>query len=344
MINVAVIGCGYWGPNLIRNFSNNKNCSVVYCCDLNEDRLQHIKTLYPDIKLTKDYTDIINDPKVDAVAIATPVSTHFNIASDCLKNDKHVLVEKPLTSNSQDAGALIKLSEEQGKILMVDQTFEYSSAVNKVKEIIDNGELGKIFTFDMIRVNLGLFQKDINVVWDLAPHDLSILNYLIGDVPESIVSVGESFVLENIEDDVRATLRYKNKVMANIHISWLSPEKIRKLTIVGNKKMLVFDDTLPKEKIKIYDKGVTIQKDNLPKDKYYDTFDEFQLVYRSGEEITVPEIEDVEPLKDMCNHFLECIDKNKTPKTDGNSGLKVIKIIETINKSLKQKGKEVKFE
>jgi len=342
MINIGIIGCGYWGPNLIRNFSQSKDCKVVYCCDLDENRLNHIKKKYPSIKTTKNYQDILKDENVDAAAIATPVHTHFKIAKEALLNQKHVLIEKPLTDNSKDAEELIRTAKQNNRVLMVDHTFEYTPPVNKIKELIEKGELGDIFTIDMIRVNLGLFQKDINVIWDLAPHDISILNYILKSQPLSVRAIGESFIQEGIEDDARLILKYPNKVSANIHLSWLDPCKIRRTTIVGNKKMLVYEDTEPLEKIKIYNKGVAIQKNNLPRDKYYDTFEEFQLVYRSGD-VYSPKLDLIEPLNVMCSHFIGCIQNNKTPRSDGLSGLRVVKIIEAAQQSLKEDGKEIKI-
>lgn len=343
MVNIGVIGCGYWGPNLIRNFSQIENCNVVYCCDLNEDRLSHIKKKYPSVKTTQDYNDILKDEDIDAVAIATSPSSHFKIAKDVLLGKKHVLIEKPITSNSNDAEELIKIAKNENRVLMVDHTFEYTPAVNKIKEIIKSGELGSILTIDMIRVNLGLFQKDINVIWDLAPHDVSIINYILECKPLSVRAIGESFIQKGIEDDVRLILKCPNKVLVNLHVSWLDPCKIRRITIVGNKKMLVYEDTEPIEKIKIHDKGVTIQKNDLPRGKYYDTFEEFQLVYRSGE-VYSPKLDSVEPLNVMCRHFIDCIKNNKTPRSDGLIGLNVVKVIEAAQQSLKEKGREIGIE
>lgn len=340
MLNIGVIGCGYWGPNLVRNFSQIKECKVLWCADLSDDRLQHVKEIYPGIKTTKNYMDIIRDKNVDAVAIATPVSTHFELAKTALQNSKHVLVEKPLADSSKHAEELIKIAEKNRKILMVDHTFEYASAINKVKKILEAGELGKLFTIDMIRVNLGLFQKDINVVWDLAPHDISILLFLLGRMPASVKADGIAYVLENIEDDAHITLKFPDKVTAHMHVSWLDPLKIRKTTIVGNKKMLVYDDTEPTEKIKIFDKGVTLEKNKLPKDEYYSTWEGFKLVYRRGE-TEAPVLDNKEPLNVMCRHFAECIESNKKPLSDGLSGLRVVQVIEAIQESLKGKGKEV---
>ena len=231
-------------------------------------------------------------------------------------------------------------AEKNKKALMVDHTFEYTSAVGKIKELIEKEELGKIFTIDMIRVNLGLFQKDINVVWDLAPHDISILLFLMGKMPLSVRAEGMDFVQKGIEDDVHLTLKFPENIMAYMHVSWLDPLKIRKMTIVGNKKMLVYDDTEQTEKIKVYDKGVALEKSSLPKDRYYDTWEEFKLVYRSGD-VLIPKLDSKEPLNAMCGHFIDCIKNGKKPVSDGYSGLRVIQVIEAMQKSLKSKGREI---
>jgi len=343
LVNIGVIGCGYWGPNLIRNFSQIKDCKVLWCADLSDERLQHIKEIYPSVQATKSYMDINNDKNVDAVAIATPVSSHFEQAKKALESGKHVLVEKPITSNSKDAEELIRIADKNKRILMVDHTFEYSPAVNKIKEIIDSGELGKIFTIDMIRVNLGLFQKDINVVWDLAPHDISILLFLLDKMPLSASADGVDFVQKGIEDDAHLALKFPDRVMAHMHVSWLDPLKIRKVTIVGNRKMLVYDDTAQNERVKIYDKGVNLEKNSLPRDEYYSTWEGFKLVYRSGD-VNIPRIEEKEPLSIMCRHFIDCIKTGKRPVSDGNSGLRVVKVIETLQESLKNNGAEVSLQ
>jgi predicted dehydrogenase len=343
MVNIGVIGCGYWGPNLVRNLNNVPGCNVKWCSDLRDDRLTHMKKLYLGINTTKKYMDIIDDKDVDAVAIATPVSTHFEIAKIALQNNKHVLIEKPLTENSNHAEELVGLAEKNKKVLMVDHTFEYTAAVNKIKDILKNNELGKIFTMDMIRVNLGLFQKDINVVWDLSPHDISILLFLMEKMPLSIKAEGMSYVLNDIHDDVHITLKFDNDIRVHMHVSWLDPLKIRKMTIVGNKKMLVYDDTEQKDKIKIFDKGVTLEKNDLPKDRYYDTWEEFNLVYREGE-VKIPDLDSKEPLDVVCSHFIDCIENRKKPISDGTSGLRVVKAIEAIQESLKNQGKEVFLE
>jgi len=340
VVNIGVIGCGYWGPNLIRNFSQIDGCKVLWCSDLREERLSHIKDIYPNIKTTKDCMDIINDRNVDAVAIATPVSSHFEMAKKALMNKKHALIEKPITSNAKDAKELVEIAKKGKKVLMVDHTFEYTAAVSKIKEIIGNGELGRILSIDMIRVNLGLFQKDINVIWDLATHDISILLFAMNKMPLSVKADGMDHIQNGIVDDAHLTLKLPDKIMAHMHVSWLDPLKIRKITIVGNKKMLVYDDTEQNGKIKIYDKGVILEKSSMPKDRYYDTWEEFRLVYKSGD-VSIPKLEEKEPLNVMCRHFIECVKTGKTPVSDGIAGLRVVQVIEALQESLKNNGKEV---
>jgi len=343
MVKLGIIGCGYWGPNLVRNFNSISDTEVIICADLDESRLSHIKSLYPKIIVTKDYKEILENDEIDAVIIATPIETHYKIAKDFLNANKHVLIEKPITASSKEALDLIKTAEKNKKVLMVDHTFEFSSPIEKIKEIIDKKELGKIFTIDMIRVNLGLFQEKVNVAWDLAPHDISMLIYYLNDIPLTVRAVGQSYIRDGIEDDAHINLEFKDKVMVNMHVSWLDPCKIRRTTIVGNKKMLVYDDTLNDEKIKIFDKGVTIHKANIPKQPYYDTYEQWALTYRSGDTYT-PKIENKEPLNAMANHFIDCIKNNKKPLTDGNSGLRVVKVLEAIQKSLKNDGKKIVLE
>jgi len=326
MINIGVIGCGYWGPNLIRNFNQMKTCDVVRVSDLDEKRLAHMKSLYPAVGITTEYRDIIDDPAIHAVAIATPVFTHYKFASEALSSGKHVFVEKPLTASVAEAEALVALSDKQNRKLMVGHTFEYTSAVRKMKEVIDSGELGEIFYVNSQRLNLGLFQKDINVIWDLAPHDISIILYLLGKEPESVCSVGSSHVNSNIEDVAVLTMEFPDNLIAFIQTSWLDPDKIRRMTVVGNRKMMVYDDVQPSDKIRIYDKGVEVPK-------HYDTFAEFHYSYKYGD-ILIPRIEGTEPLQTELNHFLDCIRNDKCPLSDGRSGLRVVKILEAAQQSL----------
>jgi len=332
-MKIAVIGCGYWGPNLVRNFIQSNKVENLICCDLDSKRLARMKNLYPSVAVLTDYRELLEIPDLDGVAIATPVKTHYPIAKDFLSRDKHVYVEKPLTHSYETALELVKLAEEKKRALMVGHTFEYTAAVNKIKEIVECGELGKILYISCIRVNLGLFQSDINVVWDLAPHDVSIILYIMGETPVSVNSQGKAHFKTDIEDVATTTLNFKNGVIAFIHNSWLDPNKIRKTTIVGTRKMLLYDDIENQEKIKIYDKGIQVPP-------YYDTFADFQFAYRYGD-IYSPRIEDYEPLRKQCDHFIECIREGRPPHSDGYNGLRVVSILEAASKSLKLSGKAV---
>lgn len=335
-IAVAVIGCGYWGPNLVRNLSQLPVSKVKYCCDLEDRRLSHMKTLYPQVATTKRFEDLIEDPEVEAIAIATPVSTHFPLAKACLEGGKHVLVEKPLASSIAEAEELNRIAAEHGLVLFAGHTFVYNAAVEKMKTLVEAGELGEVFYISSTRVNLGLFQEDINVIWDLAPHDISILNYILGREPVTVSTFARSYIRPGIEDVAFVVLQYPRGVVAHIHVSWLDPCKIRRTTLVGSKKMLVYDDTSTLEKIRVYDKGVTIQP-------HYDTFGEFQLAYRFGD-IIVPKINDVEPLKMECIHFIECIRNGTSPRSDGRSGLSVVKVVERACESAKLGGAPLALE
>ncbi len=336
MLTVGVVGCGYWGPNLIRNFSNVPGARVKACADISENRLKHMKNLYPSIVTTADYTEIVKDPEIDAVVVATPVSSHFEISMAALEAGKHVFVEKPLTRTVDEGVELVTKAEEKKLTLMVGHTFVFTAAVNKIKELIESGELGEIYYISTSRVNLGIFQEDINVIWDLAPHDVSIMNYVLGSRPASVSAVGHSYIRPDIEDVAFVTMNYPGNKLANIHVSWLNPSKIRKTTVVGSKKMLVYDDVSSLEKIRLYDKGVTVQP-------HYDTFGEFQLSYRYGD-ISIPRLDDAEPLKIECQHFTDCIEKGITPRSSGADGLDVLLVLASADLSIKQKGAEVEIE
>lgn len=329
-INVAVVGCGYWGPNLLRNFNQITGCNMKVCCDLDAVKLERVKNLYPAIATTDRLDDVLRDPAIDAVAIATPVHTHTAIGKKCLEHHKHVLIEKPLAASAEECMALIQLAEKHGRVLMVGHTFQYAAAVNKAKEIVESGELGNIYYINCTRANLGLFQPDINVIWDLAPHDISIITYILEEQPLTVNAQGKAHFKPNIEDVATVTLNFPNGTIAFIHNSWLNPDKIRKITIVGSKKMLVYDDISPNEKIRIYDKGVEVPP-------YYDTFAEFQFAYRYGD-IYTPRVSEYEPLRRECEHFLECIQEGKMPKSNGYNGLQVVSILEAANKSLRHNG------
>lgn len=333
---VGVIGCGYWGPNLVRNLSQLPISKVKYCCDLDDKRLKHMKALYPQVIATKRFQDLIEDEEVAGVAIATPVSTHYPIAKACLEGGKHVLVEKPLAGSIAEAEELNLIAEKRGLVLFAGHTFVYNTAVEKMKALVEAGELGEVFYVSSVRVNLGLFQEDINVIWDLAPHDISILNYIFGREPVTVSTFARSYIRPGIEDVAFIVLQYARGVVAHIHVSWLDPCKIRRTTLVGSKKMLVYDDTSALEKIRVYDKGVTIQP-------HYDTFGEFQLAYRFGD-IVVPKINDVEPLKTECVHFIECMKNGSVPKSSGRTGLSVVRVVERACESAKLGGAPLAME
>jgi len=334
LLTVGVIGCGYWGPNLIRNFINLKEADVRICSDLDEGRLKHMKLLYPSITTTTDYGEIIKDDSIDAVVIATPVSTHYKLAAEALEAGKHVFCEKPLTQSVEEGIKLVGLADDNDRTLMVGHTFVYTAAVNKVRELIKSGEMGDIHYMSTARVNLGLFQEDINAVWDLAPHDVSIMNYILGVRPVAVSALGHSYIQPKIQDVSFVTLRYPGSILANLHVSWLNPNKIRSTTVVGSKKMLVYDDISSLEKIRIYDKCVDV----IP---HYDTFGEFQLSYRYGD-IHIPKLDEVEPLKTECQHFIDCI-AGSEPQSSGRDGLEVLIVLDAIDRSMMQNGAEIEI-
>lgn len=330
-IKVGVVGCGYWGPNLVRNFVEIPASTVVGVADLDRGRLEHVQRCYPQISVTTDYRELFR-MGLDAVVIATPPATHFALVRDALLHGLHVLVEKPLTIASSDAQELIDLAEERGHVLMVGHTFIYNPAVRALKEIVSSGEIGDVHYVDAVRVGLGLFQQDLNVLWDLAPHDISILRYILGSEPISVSARGTACVLDGIEDVAYMNLLFPHNVLAHIHVSWLDPCKVRRITLVGSRKMVVYDDVESLEKLKIYDKGVE-------RPPYTNTFGDFQFAYRYGD-ITIPNVRFTEPLRLECNHFLESILTRKRPETDGYDGLKVLRIIEAAEKSLRNSGSE----
>jgi len=335
MINVGLVGCGYWGPNLVRNFISLPDCTVKTICDLDAERLSHLGRLYPAVQTTRDSGQLIGDPEIDAVVIATPVRTHFDLAAAALSAGKHTLVEKPMASSVAQCEQLIEIAEDRKLTLMVGHTFIYSAPVRRIKELVDSGDLGRIHYISSQRLNLGLFQKDINVAWDLAPHDISIILYIMKDQPVSVNCQGKAHVNENVEDVTNMTLNFADGAMAIVQSSWLDPNKVRKITVVGNKKMLVYDDLEAIEKIKIYDKRVEIPA-------RYDTFAEFQYAYHYGD-IHSPYIKMAEPLKVQARHFLDCIANGTTPLSSGHDGLQVVRVLEAASKSLRQNGAEVRI-
>lgn len=322
---VGVIGCGYWGPNLIRNFNEIASSEVVAVADLRDERLKYIQNAYHGIATTKNYKDLF-EMNLDAVVVATPPATHYAIAREALDHDLHVMVEKPLTTSTCDAEDLVEISDKKGMVLMVGHTFTFNSAVFALKKLIDSGEVGKIHYIDTARLNLGLFQRDLNALWDLAPHDLSILIYLLGTNPISIEVYGMDCVFKGIHDVVYMNLVFPNNILAHVHVSWLDPCKVRRVTVVGSKKMVVYNDVESLEKIKIYDKGVDAPE-------YTDTYGDFQCSYRYGD-VLIPNIKFVEPLRQECQHFLDCIKDHHKPSSSGEEGLKVVRILEAAQASL----------
>lgn len=333
---VGVIGCGYWGPNLIRNFMQIKKTNVAKIADLDPKRLEHIKELYPSISPTNDYRGIIEDPNIDIIAIATPVKTHFKFAAEALAAGKHVFVEKPIAASTAEAKELIELASKHRVKLMVGHTFLYTGAVRKMKEIIDSGELGEIYYINSQRLNLGLFQQDINVIWDLAPHDLSIILYLLGKSPVAVSAAGTAHINPRVEDVATVTLYFEKDIIAFVQSSWLDPDKIRRMTVVGSKKMMVYDDLQPSEKIRIYNKFVE-------KPTYYDTFAEFPYAYKYGD-IVIPMLAGGEPIRLELEHLVESIEKDKELLTDGQNGLQVVRLLEAANESLENEGRKVPLE
>jgi predicted dehydrogenase len=331
LLTVAVIGCGYWGPNFIRNFTQFPNVRMKIAVDLNKERLRHVAQLYPSVMTSTSVESVLADPEIDAAVVATPVSTHHPITRRLLEAGKHVLVEKPMAASIAEAEDLHRLATDRGLVLMAGHTFLYTAAVNKMRDLIVSGELGHIYYISTTRVNLGLFQEDINVVWDLAPHDVSILNYILDTEPLTVSATGQAYIQSGIEDVAFLNLRYPGDIVAHTHVSWLNPDKIRRTTVVGSRKMLVFDDVSMQEKIRVFDKGVTVQP-------HYDTFGEFQLSYRFGD-IYTPRLDDSEPLKNECQHFVQCILKRERPRSNGDAGLAVVRVMERACESIKQGGR-----
>jgi predicted dehydrogenase len=333
---IAVLGCGYWGPNLIRNFRSLPGVTVSVICDKSKERLDYLGQIYPEVEKATDCSRITGDASIDMVAIATPVSTHYGLAAKCLKAGKHTFVEKPLAETSAECSELISLAEARSLTLMVGHTFVYTTTVRKIKEIVDSGEIGELMYISCRRLNLGLFQSDINVAWDLAPHDISIILYIMGRKPVSVNCQGKAHISPGIEDITNISLAFKNGGFATIQSSWIDPRKVREITIVGSKKMIVYDDTEPLEKIKIYDKRVEAPP-------HYDTFGEFQYSYHYGD-ILSPFVKQVEPLKVECQHFIDCIEKSVRPDSSGYDGLEVVRILEAATQSLKNGGGTVPLE
>jgi|SRR5215469_954813 len=327
---IAVVGLGYWGPNWIRNLNLLQRAERLVACDLDRERRERIGQMFPGVELSSSLDDVIDDPDIEAVVVATPVATHYPLARQLLEAGKSVLVEKPLATSVAQGEDLARVARCNRAVLMVGHTFEYSAPVLKLAEVIASGELGEIFYISSIRANLGLFQRDVNVAWDLATHDISIILLLMGRAPEAVSCQGRSHYREGVEDVAMLELHFSGNVIAFIHVSWLDPNKIRRTTIVGSRKMLVYDDTDPHEKLRIYDKGVSVQR-------YYDSYADFQLSYRYGD-VHIPRVEETEPLRVECEHFIDCIERHQQPRTDGLVGIRVVSVLEAASQSLRDGG------
>ncbi len=335
-IRVGVVGYGYWGPNLARNFAECPGAELAMVCDLSEQRLAIAKLKHPSIQVTQNYQDLLSDPTIQAIAIATPVSSHFPLALKALEAGKHVLVEKPLTSGTQEGLKLLEVSRQHNLILMVDHTFVYTGVVRKIRDLIASNDLGEIYYYDSIRVNLGLFQHDVNVLWDLAVHDLSVMRFVLPQLPTSVSATGVSHVPGQPENLAYLTLFFESSLIAHINVNWLAPVKLRRTLIGGSRKMIFFNDLEPSEKLKIYDRGIVVQDD--PEQIY-----QLLVGYRSGD-ILSPQVEISEALQVEVQHFLDCIQTGKTPLSDGVIGLQIVQILEAAELSMKNQGKPISLD
>jgi predicted dehydrogenase len=327
-VRVAAIGCGYWGPNVIRNLDSIDGFQLCSICDTNAERLASVATRYPGVRTTTGVDDIFTDPDIDAVYVATPVSSHFDLVKRALQSGKHVLTEKPLATTVKQAEQLAALAATSKLTLMVGHTFVFSPPVRKIKDLIARGDVGPIYYIETTRVNLGLFQKDVSVLWDLGPHDVSILMYWLDEVPIQVSARGRSFHGESLEDVAFVTIEFPSGILAQAQISWLAPSKLRRTSIVGRQRMVVYDDLEPVEKVKIFDRGV---------EREPASFGEFQLTYRSGD-ILSPRLDTTEPLHIECSHFLECIRTGRDPDTSPRSGVDVVRVIQAAERSLRSGG------
>jgi predicted dehydrogenase len=333
MIGIGVIGYGYWGPNLVRNFAEVDDAEVVIVADLRSDRLATLHRRYPAVRTTDDPLALISDAGVDAVVIATPVSTHFELAMETLRAGKHVLVEKPMTATTEQSRRLVDEANRRERILQVDHTFIYTPAVRKIRELVDANALGEIYYYDSVRINLGLFQHDVNVMWDLAVHDLSIMQYVVPSRPSAVSATAVSHVRGQPENTAYLTIYFEDNVLGHLHVNWLAPVKIRRTLIGGSQKMVVYDDLEPSEKIKVFDKGINVAGGG-------DTVKELLIGYRSGD-MWAPKIEVVEALRCEAEHFVSCIRDNKRPDTDGEAGLSVVQLAEAATRSAAERGRPI---
>ncbi|GFP28172.1 Gfo/Idh/MocA family protein [Candidatus Hakubella thermalkaliphila] len=335
VVNVGVIGCGHWGPNHIRIFSTLADSRVTWATDLSSERLEFIKTTYPQLSVSADYKDVLKDSRVHAIVIATSAATHYEIVKDCLESEKDVLCEKPLTCRVEESEELVDLAERKKKILMVGHTFLFNTGIQKLKDYVRDGTLGKVYYVYSRRVNLGPIRNDVNVIWDLASHDISIFHYLFGTLPIEVSAKGESFLQDGLEDVAFISLTYPDSVLANAHVSWLDPRKVREITIVGDKKMVIWDDLNPEDTIRLYERGVA-------QEPYYKDFGEFQLIPKEGD-VTIPKLLLSEPLRNQDKHFIECVKRRVRPLSDGVFGSQVVQVLEAAQKSLRNNGEMVKI-
>lgn len=335
MIRIGVIGYGYWGPNLVRNCFEAQGVEVACVSDLRDDRLALVNSRYPTVRTTHNVRELIEDPSIDAVAIATPVSTHYELALRALQEDKHVLVEKPLASDTDQVQRLIDLAHKRNRVLMVDHTFVYTGAVRKIRELVDGGTLGEIYYYDSVRVNLGLFQHDVNVLWDLAVHDLSIMDYVLPFRPRAVSATGLNHVPGGTENIAYLTLFFEGSQIAHIHSNWLAPVKLRRTLIGASRKMIVYDDLEQGEKIKVYDKGITLNHQQNPEKIY-----QMLVGYRMGD-MVAPQIDGTEALRREVEHFVRCIEQQEEPVTSGAAGLRVVEILQAASQSMSQRGRPV---
>jgi predicted dehydrogenase len=335
-VEVGVAGVGYWGPKIVRNLYETNGAVLTWVVDRDGERLARIGQQYPAIRTSERFEDLL-DSSIEAIVLATPVRTHHPLAKEALLRGKHVMVEKPLAASSGECAELIEIAEANGLTLMVGHTFEYNAAIRALRDIVASGELGEIFYIDSARLNLGLFHRDVNVIWDLAPHDLSIFCYVLGRDPISVSAHGAAHIQAGVHDVAFVDVTFPGNVIGNIHVSWLNPRKVRSVTIVGSKKMVVCDDLEDVEKIRIYDKGVTLpfEANQLPFET--DRFQDFHLSYRYGG-ITIPHVPFEEPLRTQCEHFLDCIRTGRRPQSDGRVGLKVVRLLEAADRSLHNSG------
>jgi predicted dehydrogenase len=333
MISIAIIGHGYWGPNLVRNFAEQPDARIAWVTDRDPARLTPVTARYPTAKVSTDYQDAINDPGVDAVAIATPVNTHFDLGMAALKAGKHVLLEKPLASTGDEAARLVEEADRRGLTLMVDHTFVYTPAVQKIRELTQNGELGELYYYDSVRINLGLFQHDVNVLWDLAVHDLSIMDFVLDRQPVSVSATGLAHVPGEPENIAYMTMFFQGQMIAHVHVNWLAPVKVRRTLIGGSRRMVVFDDLETSEKIKVYDRGISV---NSGADNVY----QMLVGYRTGD-MWSPQLAIREALHAATAHFVECIARKQTPVTDGQAGLRIVRLLEAATESMTDSGRLV---